>query len=62
TKGELVRALELGSRAAGRHTDRESAAHWDGRNAHGEAVASGAYIYTLRAGSVVRHGRMVVVK
>lgn len=62
TKGELVRVLELGSRAAGRHTGRENAAHWDGRNTHGEAVASGAYIYTLRAGSVVRHGRMVVVK
>ena len=60
--GQLVRALALGRRDGGRHTDREHAAHWDGRNGMGEPVASGPYLYVLRAGSAVRYGRMVVLK
>jgi hypothetical protein len=62
TTGEIVRVVDLGHRVAGRHVTRENAAHWDGRNTLGESVASGTYLYVLRAGSESRYGRMVVVK
>jgi hypothetical protein len=60
--GELVRVLELGRRAPGRHTAREDAVHWDGRNSFGEPVASAPYLYVLRAGATSLYGRMVVLK
>ncbi|MAF09521.1 hypothetical protein CMK11_03630 [Candidatus Poribacteria bacterium] len=62
TTGELVRVLELGRRAPGRHTAREDAVHWDGRNSFGEPVASAPYLYVLRAGGTSLYGRMVVLK
>ena len=49
-KGVLVRRLALGYRAAGYYADRDRAAYWDGRNEDGESVASGIYVYRLRAG------------
>ena len=49
-KGVLVRQLDLGHQSAGYYTDRSRAAYWDGRNEHGESVASGVYFYQLRAG------------
>jgi hypothetical protein len=61
-EGKPVRTLALGYRNAGYHTDRARAAYWDGRNASGEPVASGVYVYELRAGSVRSVRRMVVVK
>ncbi|MFQ6091767.1 MAG: MXAN_6640 family putative metalloprotease [bacterium] len=56
--GELVktlndhRLLEVGS-----HT-----LSWDGRNAAGELVASGIYLYTLKAGSFVETKKMAVIR
>jgi hypothetical protein len=60
--GDLVRRLELGSRPIGEHVGREDAAYWDGRNARGEAVASGVYVYELTAGDYHAVRRMVVMK
>ncbi|MDE0087577.1 MAG: SMP-30/gluconolactonase/LRE family protein, partial [Candidatus Poribacteria bacterium] len=41
--GHVVRALDLGHQRAGIYRSRSRAAHWDGRNAQGEPVASGVY-------------------
>ena len=45
TQGKRIYAKTLGYRKAGSHT-----AYWDGRNAAGEAVASGIYFYSIQAG------------
>ena len=46
-QGRIVRDLDLGHQRAGIYQSRARAAYWDGRNAHGEPVASGLYFYTL---------------
>ena len=55
-KGELVRELSLGYKAAGFYTSKDRAAYWDGKNEAGELVASGLYFYSIHAGdfTVVR--------
>jgi hypothetical protein len=60
--GGLVRTLELGHRAVGEYVQRDDAAYWDGKNARGESVASGVYIYELTAGDYHAVRRMVVRK
>ena len=44
-RGTLVREIDLGYRAAGQYLTSASAAHWDGRDHHGQRVASGVYLY-----------------
>jgi hypothetical protein len=60
--GKRVRHVDLGHRDAGAYTTRDTAAYWDGRNASGEAAASGVYIYRLRAGAWSAAGRMILRK
>jgi hypothetical protein len=48
--------------AKGEHVGRERAAYWDGKNAQGERVASGVYVYELAAGGYRSLRRMVVMK
>jgi hypothetical protein len=60
--GELVRQIDLGSREAGYHVSRDAAAYWDGRNATGETVAGGVYLYELVAGARRDMRRLVVLK
>ena len=62
TKGALERWLELGYQPAGYYTARSKAAYWDGRNESGESVASGVYLYQLRAGDYSATRRLVIVK
>ncbi len=50
-KGESIRHLKVGFQTAGTYRTQTRAAHWDGRNAAGEPVASGIYFYTLHAGA-----------
>ena len=60
--GVLVRTLALGYQPAGIYQYRSRAAYWDGRNAMGEAVASGLYFYTLTAGDFTATGKMLIRK
>ena len=61
-RGRVVRRLELGHQRAGYYTNRSRAAHWDGRNAFGEPVASGIYFYQLQADNVSFFRKMVILK
>jgi hypothetical protein len=60
--GQLIRTLDLGHKQMGSYTNREKAAHWDGRNSAGEKVASGVYFYTLYAHSFRSTKKMTVAK
>ena len=60
--GRLVRRLALGELPAGVYADKARAAYWDGRNAHGEPVASGLYFYTLTAGEFSATRKMLIRK
>ena len=60
--GALVRSLPLGEMPAGVYQSRARAAYWDGKNAHGEQVASGVYFYTLKAGQFTATRKMLIRK
>ena len=60
--GTLVRTLSLGHQAAGMYQNRSRAAHWDGKNAFGESVASGLYFYTLTTGDFTATRKMLIMK
>ena len=60
--GILVRTLALGHQAAGTYHSKSRAAYWDGRNEHGERVASGVYFYTLSAGNFTATQKMFIRK
>ena len=60
--GQLVRTLVLGHQEADFYTTRDQSAHWDGRNASGEPVASGLYFYHLQAGKQHAMRKMLVLK
>ena len=61
-KGALVRKLTLGHQPAGMYHNRNRAAYWDGKNEHGEAVASGVYFYTLTTGNFTATRKMWIRK
>ena len=61
-KGALIRQLDLGYQDAGFYRGRGRAAHWDGRNAFGERVASGVYFYTIIAGDFTATRKMLIMK
>ena len=61
-EGALIRTLRLGEKPVGRYHGRDRAAYWDGANEQGEAVASGVYVYELRAGDYREMRRMVIRK
>jgi hypothetical protein len=56
-KGERIRVLVDRQQPSGRHD-----VVWDGRNASGQAVATGVYLYRLRAGSAVETRKMQLLK
>ena len=60
--GRVVRGLDLGHQRAGMYHSRSRAAHWNGRNAVGEPVASGLYFYTLKAGEFAATRKMLIRK
>jgi len=60
--GQLVRQLDFGKQEAGSYITRDKAAYWDGKDAHGEKVASGVYWYRLQAGEFNATRRMVILK
>ena len=57
TLGQEVATLVDGYQSAG-----SQSVTWDGRNSAGNTVSSGIYIYTLRAGDVVKSHRMIFSK
>jgi flagellar hook assembly protein FlgD len=57
SNGQLVRALHSGEMAAGRHR-----VVWDGRDNRGQRVASGVYLYALKAGSFVAQRKLLLMK
>ncbi len=60
--GTTVRTLTLGHQPVGIYQDKSRAAYWDGKNAVGEAVASGVYFYTLTAGDFSATRKMLIRK
>ncbi len=56
-RGRLVRTLVSGRVSAGYNE-----VVWDGRDDSGNRVASGVYLYQLRAGNVVETKKMVMLK
>jgi len=55
--GRLVRSLARARMNAGPHS-----ARWDGRDAEGDAVASGVYFYRLQSGETTITRKMVLLK
>jgi len=60
--GRLVRQLNLGIKPAGVYISKDRAAYWDGCDDTGQAVASGIYFCTLKAGSFQAVSKMVIVR
>ena len=60
--GGVVRRLAVGPQAAGLYQSRSRAAYWDGRNQHGESVASGIYFYTLKTSEFTATRKMLIRK
>ena len=60
--GALVRKLALGHLAPGSYESRIDAAYWDGKNSHGEPVASGIYFYTISTESFRATRKMAIAK
>ena len=60
--GDAVRRLELGWLETGSYRARSQAARWDGLDSVGQAVASGVYIYELRARGHRQLRRLTVLK
>ena len=52
----------MGYKAAGIYLNKGNAAYWDGKDEHGDSVASGVYFYTLQAGKFTATRKMVIVK
>ena len=61
-KGEMVRQLALGHKAAGSYLSRSRAIHWDGKNQFGEKVATGVYFYRFTAGDFSATRKMLIIK
>jgi len=57
TAGQLVRQL-----ARGKYVDGEHTVVWDGKNEAGMRVASGVYVYKLKAGEFVAQRKLVLMK
>ncbi|MCG3120923.1 MAG: hypothetical protein ALAOOOJD_03818 [bacterium] len=55
--GKIVKTLVNAEKAAGDYTIR-----WDGKNADGQPVASGTYLYKITAGEFVQTKRMTLVR
>ena len=56
-RGQLVRTLVNSAMTAGSHTVR-----WDGLDNHGVKVASGVYVYSIKAGEFVQAKKMTMLK
>ncbi len=55
--GQLVKKLVAGEMNAGRHSFT-----WDATNARGERVASGVYLYVIKAGEFTAQRKLLLMK
>lgn len=62
TAGQLVRSLNLGHRAAGSYTSRDTAAYWDGRDDSAQEAASSVYFCILKADDFRAVRKMILLK
>ncbi len=60
--GKTIREFSLGHQLVGFYQNRGNAVYWDGRNAFGEAVASGIYFYQLTTPTFQQTRRLVILK
>jgi|GEM_PF-3088542 len=60
--GELIQELDLGYKPAGLYVSRDRAAYWDGRSKFGTPVASGVYLYSIRAGGFSAVRKLIVLR
>jgi len=61
-KGHIVRELNLGRQSADSYITKDKAAYWDGKDEHGQKMASGVYWYALRAEGFSAIRRLVILK
>jgi len=61
-RGNLVRTMNLGKKAAGVYFFKDKAAHWEGKSNTGERVSSGVFFYQLQAGKFSAVRKMIIVK
>ena len=59
-KGQLIRTMEEGYKAAGHYVSLDRATFWDGKDDNGLPVASGVYFYYLKAGKLEDLKKLVV--
>ncbi|MCG3156243.1 MAG: hypothetical protein DKINENOH_02866 [bacterium] len=57
TNGQLVKQLVAGEMSAGRHSFT-----WDATNERGERVASGVYLYVIKAGEFTAQRKLILMK
>jgi hypothetical protein len=62
TRGQLIRALNLGLKKAGIYVTKDKSVYWDGTNNLSEKVASGVYFYQLQAEEFRATRKMVIIK
>jgi len=55
--GQLVRTLVRGEYASGKYE-----LVWDGKNEHGEQMASGMYLYVIKAGAFTAQRKLILMK
>lgn len=60
--GRLIKALNLGYMQAGYHTEKQTAAYWNGRNEYGERAISGIYYYSIQAGNYSAAKKLVLAE
>jgi len=61
-RGQLVRTINIGQKAAGFYLTKNEAARWDGRDENGIRVASGVYFYQIKAGNFIATRKMAIIK
>ena len=61
-RGARVREIDLGYQQAGQYLANSRAAHWDGRDEQGEPVATGVYLYRLKADSFLQVRKMLLLR
>ena len=61
-RGQLVRTLYIGQREAGAYLTQTEAAHWDGKNNHGENTSGGVYFYIIEAGNFRATRKMLIIR